>query len=281
MKTRLAAVAFAAVLGALAGASGCAPNRASVQVQSICFPTEDCTFTSRCDERFGGTAGIAGAGTLVLYLQVENQLPNNENLDTGRLNTNDAHVTEFRIDYEGAQTNTSYVGANSWVPAGGSAVVPVGLAIFGAGEILARVRLRGYFDDGSSFESGALPVSIMAGPSACPPSPCATAASTCPPGGGSQCPVNCSGSGTGPANTFTVGGTISGLSGSGLVLATPGYADVSVAAGETSFTFTGLADGATYDVTVRQQPTGQTCTVFNGTGTVSGGNVNTISISCG
>ncbi len=279
MKTRVTALACAAALGVLAAASACTTNRASVQVQSICYPSQSCRFLSLCDQYFGGTAGIAPPGTLVLYVQVENQLPNNENLDTGRLNTNDAHVTELHIEYEGAQTNTTDVGANSWIPAGGSTIVPLGLYIFGTGEILARVRLRGHLDDGSSFETGEFPISIASGPAACPPSSCASATDVCPPGGAAQCPVACQ-AGSGSTTTYSVGGNISGLTGNGLILSSPGAADVSVQAGATTFEFTGLTSGATYDITVRQQPTGQTCTVYGGTGTVTGGSVTSVTITC-
>jgi hypothetical protein len=280
MKTRALTLASAAVLGALAVAGGCTDNRASIQVQGICYPTDGCSFGSTCDQYFGGTAGVVGPGTLVLYVQVENQLTSNENLPLGRLNTNDAHVTEIRVDYEGGQTGTTYAGANSWIPAGGSTIVPLGFGIAGAGEILARVRLSGYYDHGAHFETGEFPVSIYSGAGACPAT-CAGATETCPPGGAGQCPVFCAAGGSTPS-TYTVGGTISGLTGSGLILSTPGYADVSVPAAGTSFSFAGLPDGTAYDVTVRAQPAGQTCTVTpgTGTGTVSGANVTSVRITC-
>ncbi len=92
-----------------------------------------------------------------------------------------------------------------------------------------------------------------------------------------------SGSGTGtPASaTFTMGGTISGLSGTGLVLQDNGGDNLSISASG-SFTFkTSLASGAKYAVTVLTQPTGpaQTCTVTNGSGTASA-NVTTVQVTC-
>src|SRR5512138_39252 len=281
MKTRLAVLASCALLVAVAALNGCANNRASVQVQAICFPTDDCSFQSECDAYFGGTAGINGTGTLVLFLQVANQLPNNQNVSNGRLNTNDAHVTEIVIEYEGAQNNTQYQGANSWVPAGGSTVVPLGLLITATGAMVAHVRLNGHYDDGSSFETGEFPIAVAAGASACPSSACATAATTCPPGGAGQCPVACDASSTTPATTYTVGGTISGLTADGLTLSTPGRPDLSVAGGSSTFQFTGVSDGAAYNVTIVTQPAGQTCTVTAGTGsgTVSAGNVSSVAIT--
>jgi hypothetical protein len=80
-------------------------------------------------------------------------------------------------------------------------------------------------------------------------------------------------------NTFTVGGTASGLSGT-VVLKNNGGNNLSVLANG-SFSFsTALADGSVYNVTVGTQPAGQTCTVSNGTGTVSGANVTSVGVAC-
>lgn len=79
--------------------------------------------------------------------------------------------------------------------------------------------------------------------------------------------------------TYTVGGTISGLSGT--VVLQNNAADDLTATEDGSFTFsTAIADGATYEVTVKTNPTGETCTVTNGSGTISGANVTNISITC-
>jgi hypothetical protein len=83
-------------------------------------------------------------------------------------------------------------------------------------------------------------------------------------------------------NTYTVGGSVSGLSGSGLTLQLNGGASLSVPASG-PFTFaTPLNDGSAYTVTVLTQPTNpsQTCTVANGTGTLSGTNVVNVAVSC-
>ncbi len=85
-----------------------------------------------------------------------------------------------------------------------------------------------------------------------------------------------------PAATYTVGGAVSGLTGSGLVLQDNGGGDLTVA-GDGSFAFaTPLASGATYDVTVKSQPTvpGQTCSIANGTGTVVDANVSSVAVTC-
>jgi 6-phosphogluconolactonase (cycloisomerase 2 family) len=84
------------------------------------------------------------------------------------------------------------------------------------------------------------------------------------------------------ATTYTVGGTVSGLSGSGLQLRNNGGDTLSVA-GNGSFTFaTALGSGASYAVTVSQQPSSpaQTCSVSNGSGSVSSANVTNVSVTC-
>jgi hypothetical protein len=81
---------------------------------------------------------------------------------------------------------------------------------------------------------------------------------------------------------FTVGGTVSGLAGSGLILRNNGGDDLAIASNG-SFTFaTALASGTTFEVTVATQPNrpSQTCTVADATGTVEGANVRTVKVSC-
>ena len=86
--------------------------------------------------------------------------------------------------------------------------------------------------------------------------------------------VTCAGSG------FSVGGATSGLTGSGLVLAISTGETLSISA-DGAFTFpTLLADGAPFSVTVQTQPSGQTCVVSAGTGTVSGGNITSVAVDC-
>ncbi|MEM7053399.1 MAG: hypothetical protein AAF446_02510, partial [Pseudomonadota bacterium] len=83
-------------------------------------------------------------------------------------------------------------------------------------------------------------------------------------------------------DTFTIGGNVSGLNGTGLVLQNNGGDDLSIAA-DGSFTFaTALVDGSGYAVTVLNQPTGpsQTCSVTNGGGTLAGANVENVQIEC-
>jgi fibronectin type 3 domain-containing protein len=79
--------------------------------------------------------------------------------------------------------------------------------------------------------------------------------------------------------TYTIGGSISGLTGT-VVLQDNGGDNLSTSTSG-SFTFaTALGGGAGYSVTVLTQPTGQTCTVTNGSGTVASANVTNVSVSC-
>jgi serine/threonine-protein kinase len=84
----------------------------------------------------------------------------------------------------------------------------------------------------------------------------------------------------GSTTDYSIGGTISGLNQSGLVLADNGASDLSVPSGASSFTFgTKLPSGSTFDVTVSSQPTGEVCTVGSATGTATA-NVSSVSVTC-
>ena len=95
----------------------------------------------------------------------------------------------------------------------------------------------------------------------------------------SGCTVNCGGGGgTGP---FTIGGTVSGLTGTGLILQDNGGDDLTISANG-SFTFkTAIVANKPYLVTVSVPPATppQTCTVAAGSGTATA-NVTTVIITC-
>jgi len=82
--------------------------------------------------------------------------------------------------------------------------------------------------------------------------------------------------------SFSIGGTVSGLTSGTLVLEDNGGDNVSVTASG-AFTFpTKLMTGATYTVTVGTQPAGQICTVgaSGATGTVASANVTNVGVTC-
>jgi hypothetical protein len=203
MKTR----ALLLALPLLAVAS-CRDNRASISIQDICYPTKDCTFSNKCDLRLIGTALIdaTGPGLLATFLQVGNQLPDNSSTDLQRTNTNDAHLDQVAVEYDGlALPKDVYNISNVRVPAGGSTVVeiaairPVGsnpsmLAAYAlssqAPQVVANVRLRGYYDDGSRFETGEFPIAVNVCSGCLAANPCAAGESACPPLAGME-PVAC------------------------------------------------------------------------------------------
>lgn len=84
-----------------------------------------------------------------------------------------------------------------------------------------------------------------------------------------------------PSSGYSVGGTLQGLtSGNSLVLHNNG-ADALTLSANGTFTFpTLLASGASYAATLFTQPSGQSCTVANGSGTVGTSNVTNISVFC-
>src|ERR1700678_190245 len=95
--------------------------------------------------------------------------------------------------------------------------------------------------------------------------------------------IGCGGGGksTPPApTTYTIGGTVTGLTGAGLVLQDNGGNNLTVSANATSFAFTtAVSSGGAYSVTVLTQPTGESCTVTSGSGTASA-NVTSVSVAC-
>lgn len=89
-------------------------------------------------------------------------------------------------------------------------------------------------------------------------------------------------------NEYTVGGTITGLTGAGLVLAngsTGGTYTAETPATPPSTTpityaLPTVKFGTTYGVTVSKQPAGQVCTVVNPTGTMGDAAVTNVNVTC-
>jgi hypothetical protein len=80
-------------------------------------------------------------------------------------------------------------------------------------------------------------------------------------------------------NEYTIGGTVSGLSGN-VVLQNNGTDNETVGSNG-AFTFaTAIAEGSPYAVTVLTQPAGQTCTGSNGSGTVQNTNITNVAVNC-
>lgn len=80
-------------------------------------------------------------------------------------------------------------------------------------------------------------------------------------------------------SSYKVGGTLSGLSGT--VVLQNNAADNLTLTASGSFQFTtAVASGAAYVVTVLTQPSGQSCTVTSGSGTISSADVSSVSVTC-
>jgi hypothetical protein len=83
----------------------------------------------------------------------------------------------------------------------------------------------------------------------------------------------------GPA-AYAVRGTVSGLTGSGLVLWLNGNAQMPVAANGAFDFGKHLDTGTLYSVTVFAQPAGQTCVVTNGAGTIAAADITNVTVAC-
>jgi hypothetical protein len=82
------------------------------------------------------------------------------------------------------------------------------------------------------------------------------------------------------SQTYALSASVSGLTGSGLVVTTNG-ADVAVASGTRTQLLAGsLADGANYSVTIKSQPAGQTCSIAGGTGVIHAANAANVVVTC-
>ena len=99
--------------------------------------------------------------------------------------------------------------------------------------------------------------------------------------------VGCGGGDSGstpppPPPTYSIGGTVTGLTGYGLMLQT-NAGDVAPVSAPGTFTFPNqLGSGTAYAVTVKAQPStpAQNCTVTNGSGTVGTVNITAVAVAC-
>lgn len=202
MKTR--ALLLALPLLALAG---CRDNRASITLTGICALSTSCRFAGKCDAYYAGEPVIDAAtsptGYLPIFIEAENQMPDNADKNIRRTNTNDAHVDEIVVEYGGLALPRQVMGTQQLVPAASSSVIGVNLipASLGAQpalaayaptattrEMTATVTLRGYFDDGTRFETGEYPIAVQVC-SGCL-TPCAVS-TACPPGVDGVAPRAC------------------------------------------------------------------------------------------
>lgn len=169
---------FLLAIFALAAFGSCNKASPSVTVSRICAPTEDCVFGGTCDLQTLGTPTINAvpvgpSNALVLFMEVRNQLPNNGDASAGRVNTNDFHVLEARVEVDTpAGTATVLNPMQQLVPTSGSAVLGVTilpsfdyspLLTGGATELVvtARLTLSGRFEDGTDFETDEFKIPVL------------------------------------------------------------------------------------------------------------------------
>jgi Putative esterase len=228
------------------------------------------------------SSGALSAGTQVQVLAVGSSISLLQN-GVQRVAVTDSSITGGApgIMASGASTAGNWSGGDA--AAAGGTTYTVGGSVSGlSGTVVLRdnggdnlsVSANGSFTFATSLVSGAAySVTVLTSPS------------------GQACTVS-GGSGTvGSANvtnvavscttaaTYTVGGSVSGLSGT-VVLQDNGGDNLSVSANG-SFTFaTSLVSGAAYSVTVLTNPSGQACTVSGGAGTVGSANVTSVAVSC-
>jgi hypothetical protein len=176
-----------AVLLPLLALAGCADDNVSMQVFGICAPPEDeCVFSGECEAYTLAPLrlDVAQSPFYWAFVEVHNQTAQNDDETAGRPNTHDAYVEEFTVEYEAPTlpgtralpTVTKRLESGpSVVPAEGTAVISVypitaevgaiirddRIADGGTYEVLAKVRLRGFFADQTRFETAEFPMPIQ------------------------------------------------------------------------------------------------------------------------
>jgi len=84
-----------------------------------------------------------------------------------------------------------------------------------------------------------------------------------------------------PPDQVAIGGSVTGLVGSGLVLQNNGGDDLTIAAADSGFEFAARVNvGDPYEVTVFTQPEGQICSVTNGSDVAPDVNVTNVEVDC-
>lgn len=106
--------------------------------------------------------------------------------------------------------------------------------------------------------------------------------SACGGGGGSSSPAPAPTTPPAPPSTYTIGGNVSGLEGTGLALQLNGADTLSIAANGPFVFSASQLTGANYAVTVSSGVSGpfQTCTIGSGSGAVAAENITNVAVTC-
>jgi Na+(H+)/acetate symporter ActP len=211
------------VLALAVAASGCVDNNASVEMFGICAPPTDaqtCTVTAgACGTYLAGrpyvyTTTGGAANQLELFMQVNDEMPQDTNVDAGHTNSKDAFITEFDISFTSPDLSgipsVVYPASSVPVAAGGSSSMVVALVpanalaaisslMKGAGltqaVVVSNIVMKGHFNDGQSFKSGTYSAAVDVVDANFIPQGCATAGDVafyCPnPAGGQTDSFTC------------------------------------------------------------------------------------------
>jgi hypothetical protein len=192
---------LAAALLALALA-GCRDDLATIELFAICAPPDDaeaCGTTGSCEAVLASprlqvfTSVTSGAITVVnqleAFVQVNNQLPDNADRDLGRVNTNDFIGEAYLIHFRGVPGLSDVVYPANFTVAAESSSTPVipiipqstmiqlrgAMADDTTALVVAEVRIRGHFIDGSEIETESFDVAVDVTDSSFIPAGCPTA----------------------------------------------------------------------------------------------------------
>jgi hypothetical protein len=193
-------------------------------------------------------------------------------------------LDEFEVVDTGSSTSSgtasgSSGGPGDFVTIGGSVtgLAGAGLVLQNNGTDDIQVGMNGSFTFPAKVQAGS-PYNVTIASSPSSPSQSCTVANGSGTATGSAITdvlITCS------TSTYAIGGTVVGLSGTGLVLTNSGSDDLSIAAnGEFDFA-TKVPSGASFDVAVKTQPSsGGPCVVSGGTGVVGNADVNSVIVNC-
>ncbi len=178
MKTTVAALAclFAT------GIAGCADHRASVEIAAICAPPDDaskCGQAGKCGAYLGSPRPwvytmFGALNELQLFIEFDNQLPNNADADVNRVNTNDYILDEYLFTYTGVPglSDVRYpANATIFASSASAPVVPVipfttmaqittAMPAGAMGVVIVEMKARGHFLDGTTLETGPFPIAV-------------------------------------------------------------------------------------------------------------------------
>lgn len=214
---------------------------------------------------------VSSGGAYTVSVLTQPSSPAQTCVVTGGTGTAAANVSTVQVT-----CTTGSIGNGNIIGGQVTGLLGSGLVLQDNGTDSLPVRSSGPFNFATTISNGAAyNVTVLVQPS--------SPTQTCTVAGGSgtassnvgNVVVTCS------SGTLAIGGSVSGLSGAGLVLADTNGDNVSISAnGAFQFPIL-LVSGTAYNVTIKTQPTApsQTCTISNNTGTATT-NVTAISVIC-